>query len=376
MKKKIFIVVTTLLLSLSLSACTSSSTKSDSLKTSRVTKQTANAIKAEETNKITLTDGKILLPENYRYAVSKSEDGDLTTYFVFNPDKSNEIADKSDGRSKGEYEKSVEEAWRNAKEKAEKKANSGIRKLINSFKGKEENTEDDVFEFDTTAYTTAYNENTFLYIYEGVDRLSPQKHLDDSMINSSLTTCITNTIGSNIEMTSRMIDTFAMPRSIWKTVNNLPEKKTETDIPETDKWQFDETMNGKYYVITFTAYSGDYLASTYGSYCYPHSYYGIFLIEKEASRGSIRKYYGFVFGNVADGTYFSEEEYNDIFKQIKSQFKLTQFFTLYQKDDFAYEEATDFSEGKSYSQFEDFYALTREYYIMRDNDTTEEVDGK
>lgn len=376
MKKKIFIVVTTLLLSLSLSACTSSSTKSDSLKTSRVTKQTANAIKAEETNKITLTDGKILLPENYRYAVSKSEDGDLTTYFVFNPDKSNEIADKSDGRSKGEYEKLVEEAWRNAKEKAEKKANSGIRKLINSFKGKEENTEDDVFEFDTTAYTTAYNENTFLYIYEGVDRLSPQEHLDDSMINSSLTTCITNTIGSNIEMTSRMIDTFAMPRSIWKTVNNLPEKKTETDIPETDKWQFDETMNGKYYVITFTAYSGDYLASTYGSYCYPHSYYGIFLIEKEASRGSIRKYYGFVFGNVADGTYFSEEEYNDIFKQIKSQFKLTQFFTLYQKDDFAYEEATDFSEGKSYSQFEDFYALTREYYIMRDNDTTEEVDGK
>ena len=107
MKKKIFIVVTTLLLSLSLSACTSSSTKSDSLKTSRVTKQTANAIKAEETNKITLTDGKILLPENYRYAVSKSEDGDLTTYFVFNPDKSNEIADKSDGRSKGEYEKLV-----------------------------------------------------------------------------------------------------------------------------------------------------------------------------------------------------------------------------------------------------------------------------
>lgn len=376
MKKKIFIVVTTLLLSLSLSACTSSSTKSDSLKTSRVTKQTANAIKAEETNKITLTDGKILLPENYRYAVSKSEDGDLTTYFVFNPDKSNEIADKSDGRSKGEYEKSVEEAWRIAKEKAEKKANSGIRKLINSFKDKEENTEDDVFEFDTTAYTTAYNENTFLYIYEGVDRLSPQEHLDDSMINSSLTTCITNTIGSNIEMTSRMIDTFAMPRSIWKTVNNLPEKKTETDIPETDKWQFDETMNGKYYVITFTAYSGDYLASTYGSYCYPHSYYGIFLIEKEASRGSIRKYYGFVFGNVADGTYFSKEEYNDIFKQIKSQFKLTQFFTLYQKDDFAYEEATDFSEGKSYSQFEDFYALTREYYIMHDNDTTEEVDGK
>ena len=376
MKKKIFIVVTTLLLSLSLSACTSSSTKSDSLKTSRVTKQTANAIKAEETNKITLTDGKILLPENYRYAVSKSEDGDLTTYFVFNPDKSNEIADKSDGRSKGEYEKLVEEAWRNAKEKAEKKANSGIRKLINSFKGKEENTEDDVFEFDTTAYTTAYNENTFLYIYEGVDRLSPQEHLDDSMINSSLTTCITNTIGSNIEMTSRMIDTFAMPRSIWKTVNNLPEKKTETDISETDKWQFDETMNGKYYVITFTAYSGDYLASTYGSYCYPHSYYGIFLIEKEASRGSIRKYYGFVFGNVADGTYFSEEEYNDIFKQIKSQFKLTQFFTLYQKDDFAYEEATDFSEGKSYSQFEDFYALTREYYSMRDNDTTDEVDGK
>ena len=307
MKKKIFIVVTTLLLSLSLSACTSSSTKSDSLKTSRVTKQTANAIKAEETNKITLTDGKILLPENYRYAVSKSEDGDLTTYFVFNPDKSNEIADKSDGRSKGEYEKLVEEAWRNAKEKAEKKANSGIRKLINSFKGKEENTEDDVFEFDTTAYTTAYNENTFLYIYEGVDRLSPQEHLDDSMINSSLTTCITNTIGSNIEMTSRMIDTFAMPRSIWKTVNNLPEKKTETDISETDKWQFDETMNGKYYVITFTSYSGDYLASTYGSYCYPHSYYGIFLIEKEASRGSIRKYYGFVFGNVADGTYFIEE---------------------------------------------------------------------
>lgn len=309
------------------------------------------------------------MPENYRYAVMESEDGDLTTYFVFNPDKSNEIADKRDGRSEGEYEKSVEEAWRIAKEEAEEKANSGISKLINSFKGEEEEetTEEDVFVFDTTAYTTAYNENTFLYIYEGVDRLSPQEHLDDSMIKSSLTTYITNTIGSNIEMTSRMIDTFAMPRSIWKTVNNLPEKKTEIDIPETDKWQFVETMNDKYYVTTFTAYSGDHLASTYGSYCYPHSYYGIFLVEKEASHGSIRKYYGFVFGNVADGTYFSKEEYNDIFKQIKSQFKLTRFFTLYQKDDYAYEKATDFSKGKSYSQFEDFYALTREYYIMHEN---------
>lgn len=368
MKRKL-LIATTLLLSLSLTACTSSSTRSNSVKTSRVTKQTANAIKAEETNEIVLTDGRILLPENYRYAVMESEDGDLTTYFVFNPDKSNEIADKRDGRSEGEYEKSVEEAWRIAKEEAEEKANSGINKLINSFKGEEEEetTEEDVFVFDTTAYTTAYNENTFLYIYEGVDRLSPQEHLDDSMIKSSLTTYITNTIGSNIEMTSRMIDTFAMPRSIWKTVNNLPEKKTEIDIPETDKWQFVETMNDKYYVTTFTAYSGDHLASTYGSYCYPHSYYGIFLVEKEASHGSIRKYYGFVFGNVADGTYFSKEEYNDIFKQIKSQFKLTQFFTLYQKDDYAYEKATDFSKGKSYSQFEDFYALTREYYIMHEN---------
>lgn len=371
MKRKL-LITTTLLLSLCLSACGASSSSKgsrNSLKTSRITKQTRNAIKAEDTNEIALTDEKILLPENYRYAVSESQDGDLTTYFVFNPDKSNEIADKRDGRSEGEYEKSVEEAWRTAKEEAERKANSGINNLIKSLKGSanEESTEDDVFVFDDTAYTTAYNENTFLYIYEGVDRTSPQEHLDDSMIKTSLTTYISNTIGANIEMTGRMIDTFAMPRSIWKTVNNLPQKKTEVDITESDKWQFAETMNDKYYVITFTAYSGDYLTSTYGSNCYPHSYYGIFLLEKEATHGSIRKYYGFVFGNVADGTYFSEEEYNYVFNQIKSQFKLTRFFTMYQKNDYAYDKATDFSNGKTYSQFENFCALTYEYYVMHEN---------
>lgn len=371
MKRKL-LITTTLLLSLCLTACGASSSSNrnrKSLKTSRITKQTANAIKAEDTNEITLTDGKILLPENYRYAISKSQDGDLTTYFVFNPDKSNEIADKRDGRSEGEYEKSVEEAWRIAKEEAERKANSGIKKIISFFKGSDnkKTTEDDVFVFDRTAYTTAYNENTFFYVYEGVDRTSPQEHLDDSMIKSSFTTYISNTIGANIEMTSRLIDTFAMPRSMWKTVNNLPQKKTEVDIPESDKWQFVEIMNNKYYVTTFTAYSGDHLTSTYGSNCYPHSYYGIFLLEKEATHGSIRRYYGFVFGNVADGTYFSEEEYDNIFSQIKSQFKLTQFFTMYQKDDYAYDKATDFSKGKSYSQFEDFYTLTREYYTMHEN---------
>lgn len=60
MKRKL-LIATTLLLSLSLTACTSSSTRSNSVKTSRVTKQTANAIKAEETNEIVLTDRENLI---------------------------------------------------------------------------------------------------------------------------------------------------------------------------------------------------------------------------------------------------------------------------------------------------------------------------
>lgn len=349
MKRKLLFMGVATLLSLSLCGCSTS--HSNRVKTSRITKQTVGAIKAEGTNVIALTDGKIELPENYRYILK--DDGDLKSYFVFNPDVSNAIADKRDGREDGEYEEAVRIAWEQAKAEAEKKAKG----FFNT--SKSPILEEDVFVFDTTAYSTAYNENTYLYIFEGVDRATPDEELTDSEIKMSVSTYIQNSIGANLTLEGMLTDSEPIPKS--------PKNVDEYTI-EATKWLFNEKLNGDYYVLSFTAYFGDYMSSTYGTLCYPFTYYGVFLLDKECKQGSIRRWYGFVFANDSAGGYFSEEEYTDLFEQIKQEFGISTFYTNpWDKQDYFYDADKDYRKGRSYSQYKELLLGTTQYYKMYEN---------
>ena len=82
MKKSAFwSLVATTLLTVSLSGCGSlgGSSASTEVKTSRITKNTVGAIKAEDTNVISLYGGEIKLPEGFRYSKVEDEKNLVTT---------------------------------------------------------------------------------------------------------------------------------------------------------------------------------------------------------------------------------------------------------------------------------------------------------
>lgn len=348
MKKRLLFASVTTLLSLSLCAC--GATQPNTVKTSRVAKQTVGAVKAEDTNVISLTDGTIKLPQNYRYIFK--DDGDLKSYFVFNPDKSNEIADRRDGRKEGEYEEVVRLAWERAKAEAEKKAKGlfGIRKKTDPA--------DDVFVFDTTAYSTPYNENTYMYVFEGVDRATPDEELSDSDIKTSISSYIQNSIGANLTLEGMLIDSEPVPKS---------PKGVDSYTIDNIKWLYDEALNGDYYALTFTAYFGDYMSSTYSALYYPFTYYGIFYLEKDCTQG-IRRWYGFVFANDSEGGHFNEDEYTNLLRQIKGEFGVTTFYTNpWNKQDNFYDADKDYRSGRDYSQYAELLLGTSHYYLMCEN---------
>lgn len=322
---------------------------SHSIRTSRVIKDSIGAIKAESSNTINLSGGNILLPSEYQYSILKNED--LTTYFVFNPDKCNEIADKRDGRSAGEYEALLKEEWNMAKEDALKNVGGKEELLSENLKGD--------FVFDTDAYITPYHENNTMIIYEGIDRATPNMMLTNKQMNVSFYTYFRNSVMGNLTVRNTQ-KKFGVP---YPTLNVDVEK-----VPEMNKWLYDEELNGKYYVYTVTTNSGKHITTTYNEQCYPHTYYCVYLMEKESFDGSFRRWYAFIFCNDSEGNFLSEKNYNDIMNQIKGSFGVSLFPTSqYNKDAKNYDAEWDTRDGLNYQQLEKLFHFTNQYYIISNN---------
>lgn len=332
----------------------SKKTDPEEVKTSRVTKSTIGAIKAEENNVIALGDKEITIPSDYRVSVLNDEQTEITTYFVFNPEKANAIADERDGRSGKDYENALREAWDKAQQEIAEQA-----KKSNIFKKDEdvEVYEPVAFVFDTDAYTTAYHENTMMYIYSGVDRATPAEGLKDYQIIASCKAYLTNSLGANVQLRN----------IIWDTTN-VPQITENIMFPEIN----DMSLNGDYFVLTFTANAGNDETATYGDIVYAQQYYGIFLMEKDVWDGSFRNWYGFVFKNDGAGDVMDEVAYNDIMGQIKTEMGVTQYYTtILDTTAWNYDETQDFRNGRTYDQLNQLFYNTRNFYVITKNKTVD-----
>ena len=130
------------------------------------------------------------------------------------------------------------------------------------------------------------------------------------------------------------------------------------------------TSNDNWFILQFTGYSGDYMQTSYSTMCYPKYYYGIYTLQKTTEEFN-RNYYGFVFSNDSTGNVFSEHDYNSIYKQIRSAFSITEFYSIPQNP-VSYDAMKDVSDGYSYAQFLNLFADTSNYYGMTAQKLTEQ----
>ena len=180
--------------------------------------------------------------------------------------------------------------------------------------------------------------DVLFYVYEGTDTKSPDLELEDSEIRSSIDSYIQKGFSSEVEEARVMMDAGMTSNNDWHT-------------------------------LCFTGYGGTaHEVTTYGVYCYPKSYYGVYLLQKGVSEDYTRKYYGFVFSNDGKGDIFTEEEYSLLFSQIKSGFEIKEFFSLPQ---LTYDAAQDFSDGYNYKQLQELFNDTWNYYIITGNRAAE-----
>ncbi len=354
MKKRLLIMAIATLCLCVLCSCGAKKTDTQALRTSRVTKKTEGAIKAESTNVIKLNGGEITLPQDYRYSVLSEED--LTTYFVFNPVECNKIADANDGRTDGEYENLLKEMWENARAEALKKVRGDESKISEELKGE--------FVFDKDDYITPYHENISMFVYEGIDRNSPNEKLSTNEVNQSLFAYFNDSLAS-----------LSANLSVRSTYKEQAVPYSDKDVKDTSifsaDWQkdlYDQSYNGDYYVFTLRTYSGDYMNTTYGNVVFPHTYYGIYFVEKECFNGSMRRWYGFVFSNDSKGNILSKDDFDDLMKQIKEQFGLNLFPTeVADKNATNYDAEKDTRTGINYEQLLDVFDGTFQYHTMCEN---------
>lgn len=182
--------------------------------------------------------------------------------------------------------------------------------------------------------------DVLLYIYQGNDKKSPDLELKDSEARSSM----------EVYIQDFMTDS------------------------EDARISFDAGMtnNDEWYTLCFTGYGGSTNeVTTYGVYCYPKSFYGMYLLQKNVAEDYSRNYYGFVFSNDGKGDIFTEDEYNSLFSQVKDGFGIKEFFSMQQLN---YDASQDFSKGYSYTQFKDLFKNTTNYYIITGNRKPEQDD--
>lgn len=351
-------------MALSLTACAGGGGSGDSsVKTSRVTKKTVGAIKAGESNVIELAGGKVALTENYRYAMNGVSDNDLVTYFVWNPEKANFIADQRDGRSGDDYENDLKKAWEEAQAKAKENASK------NPFTSKQEETttagDSEVFVFDKDAYITAYNENITLYVYSGIDRNSPAENLTSTQVKLSLRSYLDKSLGANEQLKNVAY------------AGSVPDIPSWELIAEESPSHMNPLTNGEYYVGTFTADSGEPISSTYGENFFPKKYFCIYLLEKEKDEaGSVRRWYGFVLTNDGVGDYMDEEMHKDFYGMLTDEFGITLYPTeIWDTSFYVYDEGKDYRNGLSYEQFEALFDGVKQYYLIFNTKKTEIDNG-
>lgn len=174
--------------------------------------------------------------------------------------------------------------------------------------------------------------NILFYVYEGLDSYSPDLTLTDMQVRSSVSQNYVEAFKNDIETGRLVVDP------------NL-------------------TLNNNWFTLCFTGFSGaDNVVTSYGTYCYPKSYYGIYLLQNDAPDHS-RYYYGFVFSNDVDEM-MTEKEYDDLFGQLKNNFSLEEFYTIPQSET-NYDPDKDTSTGYNYEQLTSLFNDTMNYYIIK-----------
>lgn len=177
-------------------------------------------------------------------------------------------------------------------------------------------------------YVLPTDSDIIFYAYSGTDTVSPDKELTDSEARHS--------ISQNYMQVFR--------ESVDGRISADPSV----------------VSNNEWYVLQLTGYSGDYITTSYGTMCYPKCYYGVYILQKLTDNYN-RNYYGFVFSNDSTGAIMDEEDYNNLYGQIKKAFSITEFYTIPQLE---YDEATDYSNGYSYQQLVALFSDTANYYGM------------
>lgn len=174
-----------------------------------------------------------------------------------------------------------------------------------------------------------------MYVYEGLDVNSPHVHLGPGQVLSCFSSVYMERFRSLVNGAVFSIDS-----------------------------DFTSSSDGKYYLNCFTGKSGEYIATTYGTHCYPKTYYGIYAMEQTTTT-SDRRWYGFVFSNDATGEIFTEKEYTYLLGQIKTNLSVSAFYTVASPDSIFYDPSQDVSQGRSYEQLAGSY----------DAETGTQVDG-
>lgn len=180
-------------------------------------------------------------------------------------------------------------------------------------------------------YITQTDKDVMLYILDGLDAKSIHQEITESEARTSFNNAYINYF------------------------RNLTDAKLSVDS------SLSYSNNDKYYAMCFTGYSGDYFATTYGTYCYPKSYYGIYTLEQKTDDHS-RQYYGFIFSNDDEGELFTKNEYTDLLNQIKSASHISEFYSA-TKHMLNPDPADDVSNGRSYEQMLKLFENTYLYYV-------------
>lgn len=181
-------------------------------------------------------------------------------------------------------------------------------------------------------YVLPASMDVIFYVYEGNDKKTPDSALNDTQAHSSMSAYITNGFAAEVEQARITKDPLIVNNDDWHT-------------------------------LVFTAYGGShYEVTTYGSYCYPKSFYGIYVLGRNyIEKTHSRKNYGFVFSNDSEGNIFEQKEYEYLLKQIKKSFDIEKFYTPPQ---ITYDKTKDYSQGYSYEQFQNLFFNTTNYYII------------
>lgn len=205
-------------------------------------------------------------------------------------------------------------------------------------------------------YIRPDDEDIVFYAFKGTDLVTPDIALSASQAERSLRSYVQNFVDEK-EKRSRPI---------------LAAGGGLLDINQ------DELLEESFWVYPFYTYDNrEGITSTYSTILYPKYYYGVCIMDREASSLPSRNWYLFVFSNDAAGELMAEEDYEKIFEvDIKEQFGLDMFPTRYTEEDVRkrLEAGIDDTDpllvapaGYDYEQLLLLFSGTMDYYRVKPN---------